>query len=268
VEPSIKSLKTVVVDDDNVMRGLLRGIINSAGHEVIGEASNGSLALEMVRRLKPHVVTLDIDMPQLSGLEVLSEICRARPQTFVLMASICDDKEIIRQALSLGAIGYVTKPFTSNHVLRVFDQLSRLGMQQTEKPAGYQVAPVQTKRCVIVDEDASFRLQLRGILETAGIAVVAEADNGMDGLEVIERERPNLVCIEVDIPKVDGLSVLSCLRAVHAHIPVIILSTHADRNTIDQAVQLRTSAYLIKPFEPEKVLAVVRNVLKMGPEVH
>lgn len=255
-------MKVVIVDDSAAMRATLRAILSSDGHEVVGEASDGTSAVTLVRRLKPDIVTLDLVMPGLSGFESLSEIRRIAPDTHVLIVSATDDRASIKQAFDLDAIGYVTKPFNSDRILRVFDHLSgsRKLSSTTTSATGAQLSK---KRCVLIDDNRSIRLLLKSILEGAGISVVAEAGDGMDGLEAIERELPDFVCLDIDMPKIDGLNTLLCLRAVHANLPVIVVTSHDDRDTVSRLIEHRVSGYLIKPFEPEKVLAAVRKVVAL-----
>lgn len=86
-------MKVVVVDDSAAMRAVLRAILKSDGHEVVGKASNGMSAVTMVSHLKPDIVTLDLVMPGLSGLETLSEILRTGSDTHVLIVSATNDRQ-------------------------------------------------------------------------------------------------------------------------------------------------------------------------------
>lgn len=256
-------MKVVVVDDSAAMRAVLRAILKSDGHEVVGEASNGMSAVTMVSHLKPDIVTLDLVMPGLSGLETLSEILRTGSDTHVLIVSATNDRATIKQAFDLGAIGYVTKPFNSDRILRVFDQLSGSNKPSPAIPSTTGSLHLPKKRCVLVDDNRSIRTLLRSILGGAGISVVAEAGDGMDGLEAIERELPDFVCLDVDMPKVDGLNTLRCLRAVHPDLPVIMVTSHNDRDTVSRLIEHRVSGYLVKPFEPDQVLAAVRKLVAL-----
>ncbi len=106
-------IKVLIVDDSPFIRIALRKILSSAEDiEVIGEASNGKEAVELVGKLKPDVVTLDINMPIMDGLEALENIMRIDPQCRVLMVSALT-KEGAREtieALNKGAVDFITKP--------------------------------------------------------------------------------------------------------------------------------------------------------------
>jgi len=103
----------VVVDDSAVIRGLVkRWIEETDGLEVAGSCSNGKQAVDVVSKIQPHVVILDIEMPQMDGLEALPGIMAGSPGTKVIMASTLTlrNADISLKALSLGAADYVPKP--------------------------------------------------------------------------------------------------------------------------------------------------------------
>lgn len=109
--------KVLVVDDDTVMRALLRGILRNEQYQVVGEARNGLQALEMTERLNPDIVCLDVMMPEMDGLEALKTMKRDFPQVSVVMITGNASMENVQEALELGANGFVVKPFNAAKVL-------------------------------------------------------------------------------------------------------------------------------------------------------
>lgn len=109
--------KILIVDDNHVMRALLRGILRQEEYDIVGEAGNGEAALEMVERLRPDMVCLDIVMPAMSGLEVLRRIKGSRPEIVVLMISAISTMDTVRDAVEAGAADFVVKPFNSARVI-------------------------------------------------------------------------------------------------------------------------------------------------------
>lgn len=114
--------KILIVDDNDVMRALLRGILRNEDYQVVGEARNGIQALEMVERMTPDVVCLDVIMPELDGLETLKSIKRDFPQVSVIMITGNASKENVQEALELGANGFVVKPFNAAKVLEALSR--------------------------------------------------------------------------------------------------------------------------------------------------
>ena len=107
----------VVVDDDSMMREMLKLILRSEDYEVVGEASNGQDAIELCAKLKPGLALLDINMPKMDGLQALEEIRKACPATMVLMVSAEATMDKVREAVALGASGFVVKPLNPASVL-------------------------------------------------------------------------------------------------------------------------------------------------------
>ena len=99
------------------MRSILSVVLEKAGHEIVGSASNGMEALEMYNELNPDLVTMDILMSDGGGLPYLKELMQLHSEAKVIMVSalIGDRKE--KEARSFGAIGYVTKPFQTEDIL-------------------------------------------------------------------------------------------------------------------------------------------------------
>lgn len=108
--------RVLVVDDAKFMRHTLKSILTGMGYEVIGEAVNGQEACEKYAELKPDVVTMDIVMPELNGIDALRAIRAADPAAKVVMISAIDQREPLMEALKLGAADYVVKPFEKDRV--------------------------------------------------------------------------------------------------------------------------------------------------------
>ncbi len=128
---SLKHLNVLIVDDNDMMRSLLRGILRNGGHNVIGEASNAPTAIEMANRLKPDIVCLDIVMPgEMDGLEALVEIKKDRTQTQVVMITGNADQDTVQEAINNGASGFIVKPFNAARVLDTLEIIMRRSMKK------------------------------------------------------------------------------------------------------------------------------------------
>jgi two-component system chemotaxis response regulator CheB len=122
--------KVVVVDDSALVRGLLAEIINKQPDmECIGAASDPFVAREMIRNLNPDVITLDVEMPRMDGIDFLSKLMRLRPMPVVMVSTLTErGAEVTLRALELGAIDFVAKP-----KIGVADGLRQLAEDITEK---------------------------------------------------------------------------------------------------------------------------------------
>lgn len=118
-----KRASVLIVDDNDLMRTLLRGILRGEEYDVAGEARNGAAAVEMSERLKPDIVCLDVMMPEMDGLEALQAIKAAQPDISVVMISGNASADNVREALAQGAAGFIVKPFNAARVIDTLDRV-------------------------------------------------------------------------------------------------------------------------------------------------
>jgi two-component system chemotaxis response regulator CheB len=122
--------KVVVVDDSALVRSILTEIINrQTDMECIGAAADPLLAREMIRNLNPDVITLDVEMPRMDGLDFLSRLMRLRPMPVVMVSTLTErGAEVTLKALELGAVDFVAKP-----KIGVADGIRQLAQDITDK---------------------------------------------------------------------------------------------------------------------------------------
>jgi len=122
----MKRIRILVADDHEVVRRGLRTLLEAQpGWEVAGEAATGREALEMTKQLKPEVVLLDITMPELNGLEATRQILKALPKTEVLILTMHESEQLVREVLKAGARGYVLKSDAGRDLVAAVDCVSR-----------------------------------------------------------------------------------------------------------------------------------------------
>jgi two-component system, chemotaxis family, chemotaxis protein CheY len=109
--------RVLVVDDAAFMRKLLSDALTSGGHEIVGEAGNGTEAVARFQELKPELTTLDITMPEKDGLQALAEIMAIDPTAKVVMCSALGQEGKVLESIKLGAKDFVVKPFQPPRVL-------------------------------------------------------------------------------------------------------------------------------------------------------
>jgi len=118
-----KKIKILIVDDASFMRGSLKYIAESGGHEVVGMAKSGKEAMEMWIKLKPDLTTLDILMREMDGITTLKEIVKIDPMAKVIMVSALGHDEKQKEALNLGASGFIRKPFKREDIINEIDKV-------------------------------------------------------------------------------------------------------------------------------------------------
>jgi two-component system chemotaxis response regulator CheY len=105
------------------MRQMLRAILKKQGFEIVGEAGDGHEAIEVVGKHLPHLVTMDITMPVMDGLESLKVIKRDHPEIQVVVVSAFGERANILEAIRLGASNFIVKPFDEPKVVRVINSI-------------------------------------------------------------------------------------------------------------------------------------------------
>jgi len=113
------AMRLLIVDDSNMIRSRISRVVQAGGLpglSVVGVARNGAEALRVARTTQPDVVTMDLTMPEMDGVECIAEMLRMLPRTSILVVSALSDKSTAIQALRLGARGFVAKPFSDDEL--------------------------------------------------------------------------------------------------------------------------------------------------------
>ena len=115
--------RILVVDDAAFMRRMVIDVLESGGHEIVGEAGDGNEALARFRELRPDVTTLDITMPAKDGLTALREIIAFDPGATVVMCSALSQESKVLEAVKAGAKDFIAKPFQAGRVLSAIEKV-------------------------------------------------------------------------------------------------------------------------------------------------
>jgi two-component system, chemotaxis family, chemotaxis protein CheY len=115
--------RVMIVDDSSFMRSSLKYIIESAGHEVVGMATNGKEAVGMHKTVKPDLVTMDILMAEMDGLTAAAQIIKADGKAKIIMVTAIGQDEKQEQARSIGVSGYIRKPFKKEDIITEFEKV-------------------------------------------------------------------------------------------------------------------------------------------------
>ena len=115
--------RLLVVDDALFMRKMICGVAAEAGWEVVGEAGDGAEAVALYERLRPDLVTMDLVMPVMGGLEALRQIRARDPAAQVVVVTALDQKQSLMESIRDGAIDFIVKPFERQRVLNLLAKL-------------------------------------------------------------------------------------------------------------------------------------------------
>jgi DNA-binding NarL/FixJ family response regulator len=284
-------MKIIIVDDNKSMRDVLRVICEGEGYTVAAELGDGVGLLDAVKNHHPDVVCLDFNLPGEDGLELLVQMDVTANMVDVIMITGSDNPELKGHAADLGAAGFIHKPFEHQQVideLKAIQETRRIAARAAQTPTEVVAAevvpaavvaaepvtaaklvptvavnvPVVPRTAVVVDDSGSIRLLLKGILEEIGIKVVGLAANGRDGVEIVKKTRPALVCLDVDMPNMTGLEALPHVRAASPQTKVVMITGNASRPVVESAVAGGARGYFLKPIRPAKVEEFMKKLLQ------
>ncbi|QTN30224.1 chemotaxis response regulator protein-glutamate methylesterase [Rhodoferax sp. AJA081-3] len=204
----MKKIRVVVVDDSALVRGLLTEIINrQKDMECVGAANDPLIAREMIRDLNPDVITLDIEMPRMDGIDFLSRLMRLRPMPVVMISTLTErGAEVTMRALELGAVDFVAKPR-----IGLADGINELAGQIVEK---IRIA-------------ASAHIRRVSLPNPSSMAASGNASGGAQRAEPISLGRVStekLICIGASTGGTEAIKEI--LMRMPADSPGIVITQH------------------------------------------
>lgn len=114
--------KVLIVDDAAFMRMMIKDILVKNGFEVVGEAADGAQAVDKYAELKPDLVTMDITMPEMDGIQALKAIKESDPSATIIMCSAMGQQAMVIDAISAGAKDFIVKPFQADRVIEAIEK--------------------------------------------------------------------------------------------------------------------------------------------------
>ena len=115
--------KILIVDDVAFMRMMIKDILTKNGYEVVAEAANGVEAVELYKSHQPDLVTMDITMPEMDGIEAVKQIKAVNPAAKVIMCSAMGQQSMVMDAIKAGANDFIVKPFQADRVLEAVKKI-------------------------------------------------------------------------------------------------------------------------------------------------
>jgi len=115
--------RVLVVDDAAFMRMAIKIMLEKGDFEIVGEAENGAVGVKKYQELRPDIVTMDVTMPEMSGLEALKAIMKLDPAAKVVMVSAMGQEAVVKEAILNGAKSFIVKPFKEDHVIQTLSKI-------------------------------------------------------------------------------------------------------------------------------------------------
>lgn len=126
--------RLLIVDDSAIMRRNLKHILEGAGFEVVGEGVDGKKGYDLYKELKPDLVTMDIEMPNVDGVTAVKNIIRDFPEAKIIMVSSLSQKSLVYNAIKSGAKNYIVKPIVVDKVIKVINEVLMTKSEVSKKP--------------------------------------------------------------------------------------------------------------------------------------
>jgi PAS domain S-box-containing protein len=241
--------RVLVIDDDPDAVYLLQENLNQQDFEITG-ARTGHDGMRLARKQQPHAILLDILMPETDGWQVLHDL-KVDPATAdipVILLTIVDKKAL---GFRLGAAAYLLKPLDP---IAVRDALRRVIGETVHRQ----------KRVLVVDDDPNIADMLRQFLPESEFQLDSALD-GIAGLEAVAAHPPDILLLDIVMPRLDGFGVIESLRAdpKTCDLPIIVIS--AKELTAKETQRLKKTVTQVmkkQGFQGEKLVDEINNVLK------
>lgn len=207
--------RIMIVDDSSVMRKNLATILKQVGHEIVGEASNGKQAINLYFELHPDIVTMDISMPIMKGVDAVKQIIEGDPNAIIIMISALNQKKMIFDAINNGAKHYIIKPIDSVKVLsvvnEVLDQTENKELKKIDEnihpETGFEIDNIEGKFIIKFNESLGIKdhnllsMAIRGLLFIKPLRVVCDFNDQNDvSNEILEP----ILRLSKEIRDIDG----------------------------------------------------------------
>lgn len=261
---SYKPNRILVVDDSSQMRNLLGRLLAGEDCKVVGELSSGDTLMAAVESLMPDIVFLDYNLPGRNGLDLLKELRDFFPEVAVVMITGEVESSLYNRAVEMGTAGFLTKPFTQDQFSDMMKQVTyalSLLKNRTKPREPADLNKSRQARAVIADDSSTMRKLLSSILKEANIEVVAEAVNGKEAVEFAEKYHPDLVCLDVEMPVMNGLEALTNIRAMSPSMIVLMVTSMNGKHYVVEAASRGAQGYIVKPYQPNKVISQITTLL-------
>ena len=115
--------KVLIVDDSSFMRMAIKSVLEKNGYEIVGEAENGVMGVHMYKELKPDIVTMDITMPVMTGIDAVKSIMKYDPNAKIVMVSAMGQEDMVMESILAGAKTFIVKPLKYDYLLDIIKKL-------------------------------------------------------------------------------------------------------------------------------------------------
>ncbi len=249
-----KVYRVLSVDDSPAILSIMKKIIGTQkSFKHVGTASNGLEAIEFLKKNQVDLITLDLHMPEMDGLQFLGSSERDKSIPVLIVSSINrEDTSIAQKALALGAADYVEKPSLENIGQATNEICAKLKSIAKLTPSKKAEAPSLAKgkkKVLIVDDSATIRQLLEKIIsKDSELEVVGKAEKPSQVEDMIKKLKPDVITLDIHMPEMDGVTLLKRIHPLY-RIPTVMISSISKEEgpQVLNALEIGAVDYIQKP---------------------
>ncbi|MBI5831271.1 MAG: response regulator [Armatimonadetes bacterium] len=250
----------VLVDDVKAARLLVqRTLERTADWQVVASVATPAEAISACQTHRPDVVFVDMNLPAQGARMVISPLRHVHPTVRII--AVCTGDETEAEIKALGAQAMITKPVSADELDRVVLRVLAMSDEEVANAPRQAAGLASILRVVVVEDDQVTRRMLTRMVGRLGGDVVGEA-TALTELEPTLREAlPDLLLLDVNLSDGSSLDFLSAHPEMSLP-PTIIISSHADRPTVEAALRVGAGAYVLKPVQPSKLAEAMQRAMQ------
>jgi len=249
--------KILVVDDDDRVKKLLKEALSEEGYEV-SAVSTPDQTMDIITKESFDLILLDVALGKESGLTVLKEIRKTNTETPIIIYSGFVTAELEIEARNSGANDVLRKDVglmtLAEQIGKIIKAKNRI-MEESPRKNG--------KSILVVDDEEENRKLLKIFFSEKGYRIL-DAKNGEEALELARTENPSVVLLDMNMPVMDGLTVLKKLLVINPELGVIMVTGNQEDKNVKKAMELGAYGYVLKPFDFAYLGIVVMSKLKIA----
>ena len=260
----MNKIKIILVDDKVVYRNAIKTLLQKLGDvDIIAEASNGTEFLHMLNICKPDLVFIDIEMPEMNGIEATKAALKINPDLVIIGLSMYDNKKYVNDLLEAGARGYLLKLSDNAHIFRQIlkNPKAQIFYSKDISPEKEEDKGSQ-KTILIADDFENTRFVIDFTLKQAGYEVL-KATDGENALNYFDGRKIDLLITDLNMPKKNGLELAEAVKQLpdYRNIPILLLTTEINEEKKHQAKQVGITGWIQKPFVIDKFLGIIKKAV-------
>jgi len=242
-------INVLIIEDDSLHRKNLKQQVTNHFKCELFEAETGEKGLSIINENVIHIALVDINLPGMSGFEVVKKIKKISPLIQVLFITGMVTTDYIIQAIRVGALDFVPKPFDFKQLLFSLDRAKHHVLKNFQIPS---------TTILIAEDDELARVNLAEVIRDEGYEVF-EAENGLQAIEIFSDNRIDIALLDVKMPKMTGPEALEKMKSFYNDFEAIILTGFSDTESAIQALRAGAFYYLKKPIDLDSLFLLIEK---------